>query len=75
MIGELVPMHEAAKRAGISETTLRRRAAAGEITLYRSDLNRRERLVRLEDLTKYAEPRPIARPSFSDVSDQELVAG
>ena len=74
MTGELVPVHEAAKRAGVSEATLRRRAAAGEIVFYGSPLNRRERLVRLADLTKYAEPRPITRPSLSDNGGPERAA-
>ena len=66
MTGELISMGQAAKWCGVSEATIRRRAAAGEIVLYGSPLNRRERLVRLEDLTRYAEPRPITRPSLSD---------
>ncbi len=75
MTGDLIPMTEAAKRAGVSTATLRRRAASGELVVYGSPLNRRERLVRLEDLTKYAEPRPIAQASSTDARDQELVAG
>ncbi len=75
MTGDLIPMAEAAKRAGVSTATLRRRAASGELVVYGSPLNRRERLVRLEDLAKYAEPRPIARASSSETRDQELVAG
>ncbi len=75
MADELIPVHEAARRMGCHEVTIRRRVAAGELTLYGSPLNRRERLVRLEDLKKYAEPRPITRPSSSDARDQELVAG
>ncbi len=75
MADELIPVHEAARRMGVHEATIRRRVAAGEITLYGSSLNRRERLVRMADLTKYAEPRPIVRASSSDARDQELVAG
>lgn len=75
MTGELVPMHEAAKRAGVSEATLRRRAAAGELVQYRSPLNRRERLVRLEDLERFRVPQPIRRALGSEARGQELVAG
>ncbi len=74
MTGEMVPMHEAAKLAGVSTTTLRRRAAAGELPVYASSLNRREKLIRLEDLNRYGEPRPIIQPSSSDNGDRESFA-
>ncbi len=70
MTGEMVPMHEAAKLAGVSTATLRRRAAAGELILYANALNRRERYVKLEDLNRYGEPQPIIRPSSSDNGDR-----
>ncbi len=60
MVDGLIPLNVAAKQVGVSTTTLRRRAQAGELTLYTTALNRRERLVRADDLAKYAEPRPIA---------------
>ncbi len=75
MTGEMVPMGEAAKRVGVSMATLRRRAAAGELVTYRSSLNRREKLIRVEDLIQYGEPRPIVQPSSSNEGDQLLVAG
>ncbi len=68
MTSEMVSVGEAAKRVGISTATLRRRVAAGELTLYANALNRRERYVRLEDLTKYAEPCPIVQRPSSDNS-------
>ncbi len=66
MIGELVPMAEAAKRASVSTATIRRRVAAGELPVYASSFNRRERLVKLEDLNRYGEPRLIAPRRSSD---------
>ncbi|MDP9355940.1 MAG: hypothetical protein M3R02_11805 [Chloroflexota bacterium] len=75
MTADLVPMAEAARRAGVSTATIRRRIAAGELVAYGTPLNRRERLIRLEDLTRYGEPRPIVRASRSDTRGQELVAG
>ncbi len=74
MTGEMVSVGEAAKRAGISTATLRRRVAAGEITLYANALNRKEKYVRLEDLNRYGQPQPILRPSSSDNGDRESVA-
>ncbi len=65
MTGEMVSMGEAARRVGVSTATLRRRAAAGELTLYANALNRKEKYVRIEDLAKYAEPRPIAAQTSS----------
>ncbi len=59
MTSDLIPMNEAARRAGVSEATIRRRIAAGELPVYASGFNRRERLVRLEDLARYGEPRLI----------------
>ncbi len=74
MTSEMVSVGEAAKRVGISTATLRRRVAAGELTLYANALNRRERYVRLEDLNRYGEPQPITRPSRSDNGDRHPVA-
>ncbi len=75
MTGELLPLNAAAKRCGVSAATLRRRIAAGELEVYASAFNRSQRLIRLEDLTRYGEPSPIVRASSSDTRDQELVAG
>ncbi len=74
MTDAMVPMHEAAKLAGVSTATLRRRAAAGELTLYANALNRKEKYVRIEDLTRYGAPQPITRPSSSDNGDRLPVA-
>ena len=66
MTADLVPMAEAAKRVGVSTATIRRRVAAGELPVYASGFNRRERYVRLEDLNRYGEPRLIAPRRSSD---------
>ncbi|MDP9355881.1 MAG: hypothetical protein M3R02_11500 [Chloroflexota bacterium] len=70
MTTDLVPMAVAAKRAGVSTATLRRRVAAGELAVYASGFNRRERLVRLEDLNRFGEPRLIAPRRSSEDGDR-----
>ncbi len=70
MTADLIPMAEAAKRAGVSTATIRRRIAAGEFPVYASGFNRRERLVRVEDLSRYGEPRLIAPRQSSDHGDR-----
>ncbi len=58
-----VSLDEAAKLRGMAARTLRRRAAAGELTLYRDGVDRRRRLVRLGDLDAITRPRPVSRPA------------
>ncbi len=74
MTADLIPMAEAAKRAGVSTATIRRRIAAGELPVYASGFNRRERLVRVEDVSRYGEPRLIAPRQSSDHGDRLPVA-
>jgi excisionase family DNA binding protein len=47
---DLVPLHEAIRRLGVSRLTLRRRLAEREIPLYRTPLDRRLRLLREADI-------------------------
>ena len=56
---DYLPLTEAAKRLGISEFTMRRRIAAGELSVWTDPLNRRRRLLRRRDLDRYAKPRRL----------------
>lgn len=69
-----VTLGQAASRLGISDFALRDRLARGELVAYENPLDRRSRLLRLEDLKEYATPRPITGQP-SDARDQELIAG
>ncbi len=69
-----VTLGQAASSLGISDFALRDRLARGELVAYENPLDRRSRLLRLEDLQEYATPRPIPAQS-SDTRGQELVAG
>ncbi len=59
MTGELVPMTEAAKRAGVSQVTFRDRVRRGEIVTFTNPRDRRSRLVSVGDLDRMMTPRPI----------------
>lgn len=53
---DYLPLGEAARRLGISEFTMRRRIAAGEIPVWTDPLDRRR------DLDRYKKPRPREAP-------------
>ncbi len=55
----LIPIEEAAKLRGLAPRTLRRRIAAGELTLYRDGADRRKRLLNLAELEALTQPQPI----------------
>lgn len=55
---DYLPLNEAARRLGISEFTMRRRIAEGELPVWTDPLDRRRRLLRRRDLDRYAKPRP-----------------
>ncbi len=63
MASEFLPFTKAAQEAGISALTLRKRVAAGEIATYRNALDKRLRLVRLEDLNALRTPRQSSENS------------
>lgn len=56
-----VPTDEAARRAGLTERTMRRRIASGEIPVFKAPYDRRIRLIRAEDLYRLASPVPVSR--------------
>ena len=58
---DLVPMHEAARRLGISRVTLRRRLAELGVPCYRSARDTRLRLVRASDIDRMFRPVLEAR--------------
>jgi len=60
MSDRLLTIKEACERFGVSDFTLRRRIAAGELTVYTGALDRRARLLDPDELTRYAQPRPLA---------------
>ncbi|MDP9355933.1 MAG: hypothetical protein M3Q71_02710 [Chloroflexota bacterium] len=68
-----VTLGQAASRLGISDFALRDRLARGELVAYENPLDRRSRLLRLEDLKEYATPRPIEFQS-QDERDRRTVA-
>lgn len=57
--GELVPIGEAARRAGCSQATLRRLVRAGELPAFTRRLDRRARLVRVDDIEGLRAPRRL----------------
>jgi len=59
MATEYVSIGEAARRLGVSAFLLRRRIAAGEIRSFADPLDRRLRLLALQDLERYRTPRPL----------------
>ncbi len=59
MSTDFVPMREAAKRLGMTTFALRRRIARGDLAVYSSPADLRQRLIRISDLELYAQPRPI----------------
>lgn len=56
---DLVPIGEAAKRLGSSPTTLRRLVREGALPTFRRPLDRRTRLVRIDDLEGLRAPRRL----------------
>ncbi len=56
---ELIPMHEAARRLGISRMTMSRLAKQGRFTIYENPLDRREKLVDAAEVEEAVRPRPI----------------
>jgi len=56
----LLTITEACERFNVSDFTLRRRIAAGELTVYTGALDRRARLLDPDELTDYAKPRPLS---------------
>ena len=60
MDGDYVPLGEAQRRLGVSLPLLRRRVLAGELPVFVDGRDRRLRLVRVEDLERLRQQRPIA---------------
>ena len=60
MPNDFIPLAEAARRLGVSEFTVRRRIASGELPAWSNPRDKRSRLVRVADLDAYAVPRRIA---------------
>jgi excisionase family DNA binding protein len=54
---EFVPVRQAAKEIGIHHITLKRKIAEGLIAGYQTDADKRQLLVRREDLEQFAKPR------------------
>ncbi len=59
---EFVPMKEAAARVGLSELALRRRVQEGRLPAYENPVDRRRYLIRLADLDRFLEPKPVGHP-------------
>jgi len=57
-----VTMSEASRRVGSSRNSIRRRVNRGEIPVFADPLDDRRRLVRVADVDRLREPRPI-RPA------------
>ena len=58
----LLTIREATKAFGVSDFTLRRRIAAGELTTFVNPLDRRARLLDAAELERYAAPRRLPMP-------------
>jgi hypothetical protein len=58
---ELIYVGEAAARVGLTDRSFRRRLAEGEIRIFRDPLDRRRRLVPVEDLPRLTTITPIDR--------------
>lgn len=59
MSERLLTIKQATEKYGVSDFTLRRRIAAGELTVYTDALDRRARLLDPAELDAYAKPRPL----------------
>ncbi len=60
---QLVPIGHAAHLSGMSQRTLRRRIAAGEVATLTDPRDRRRKLVRMDDLRRYLGEVPMAHAS------------
>ena len=69
---EYMTLGEAAEKLGISRATLWRRVQAGEIVAFQSQLDRRQKLVRREDIEEMLTPTAI-KPGKS-LAAQNLAA-
>ncbi len=56
---EFLPITEAARKAQVSRITMRRALANSGIETFRDPLDRRLRLIRVQDLNALRTPRPI----------------
>jgi excisionase family DNA binding protein len=63
MTTDLVRIPEAAKFAGVSVPTIRRRLAAGELGRYRTPVNRKVVLIDRHELEKLMAPRKTEVPA------------
>lgn len=59
MADRLVPVEEAGRRLGVPYRTMRRRIVDGTIPVYRSDRDRRMKLVALDDVARLFTPRQV----------------
>jgi sugar lactone lactonase YvrE len=60
---QLLTIDRAAVMAGMNERTFRRRIAAGEMPTLISPIDRRRKLIRLDDLRRYMGEVPIKHAS------------
>lgn len=58
---EFANIQDAAERFGISRFKIWRLVKDGQLTIYQSALDRREKLIRLAELEALVTPRPIDR--------------
>ena len=63
---EFLPFGSAAGRLQVSVELLRRRVKAGELATFSDPLDSRKRLVRIVDVDRMRQPRPI-RPNVADL--------
>ncbi len=56
---DLIPLSEAARRLGISKMTMARLVKEGRFGIYENPLDRRQKLVRAEDVEAAVAPRPL----------------
>lgn len=59
----LLPIARAARMAGMTPRTLRRRIAAGDVAAMTDPRDRRRKLIRLDDLRHYLGEVPMAHPA------------
>jgi excisionase family DNA binding protein len=60
-LARFVRVDEAARRTGLSERAIDRRIYAGEIEAFRDPVDRRHRLVKLEDLDRLTNVVPFGQ--------------
>jgi len=60
---ELLTLGEAQDRFGVSRFKLAQLIKSGRLSVYQSELDRREKLVRVSDLDRLAQPREIGNRS------------